>query len=181
VDADPVDADPVDPDPVDPGTGTGTTYTVKPCTPWQDSLESYQRHRHPLGGGADSGCHRHDSSHCPAGQTEQGGHGLQDCRKNDSADNIVTRTQHLIDQGTQAALRQAIDAVKSGLEQQGQSGLINAEGTVEIGKTITETWDSLPQSVKSFVKTTGCGLVASLAVVSIYASAGATAPGWAVA
>ena len=158
----------------------GTTYTVKPCSPYQESLETVQRHKHPIGDrSGDSACHRVGNSHCPAGHTETGGHGSQTCRKNDAPDNIVTRTQHLIETGGSTGLEMAVDAIKEGFEQQGQSGIINAEGTAEIGKIITETWDSLPESVKSWVKGTGCGLVASLAVASIWASAGSTAPAWA--
>ncbi|WP_419854338.1 hypothetical protein [Candidatus Poriferisodalis sp.] len=91
------------------------TYTVKPCTPYQVMPGvTYQRHRHPLGSGTtDTECHHHENSHCPAGHTEHGGHGSQDCRKNDPVDNIFTRVQHLLKQGGKAALKAVAETLRN--------------------------------------------------------------------
>ncbi|MDE0133895.1 MAG: hypothetical protein OXH86_06845 [Acidimicrobiaceae bacterium] len=85
------------------------TYTVKPCSSVQEPLQVVRRHKHGLGGT----CHRVDVSHCPAGHTEQGGHGSQDCRKNDVPDNVFTRIQHLLQQGGKAALDAVVETLKN--------------------------------------------------------------------
>ncbi|MDE0232934.1 MAG: hypothetical protein OXN93_11695 [bacterium] len=172
VDPDPVGPDPVDPDPVDPGTGTGTAYTVKPCTPWQDPLETYQRHRHPLGGGADAGCHRHDSSHCPAGHTEQGAHGAQDCRRNDNPDTIATRIQHIIETGAVKVPDTLATALKKVMEYQGEAALNEAELNVVLGKEIEKFWFSLPPEARAVV----AGVAACAALVGAVAGSVATGP-----
>ncbi|MYH74648.1 MAG: hypothetical protein F4155_07600 [Acidimicrobiales bacterium] len=90
------------------------TYTVKPCTLVQEPLEVVQRHRHPLGDSTTDGdCHRHDISHCPAGQTETGGHGSQDCREDDSPDTIFTRIQHLFELNGKAVLDAVIETLRN--------------------------------------------------------------------
>ena len=77
-------------------------------------MERYQRHKHPLGDSTTDGdCHRHDNSHCPAGHTEQGRHGSQNCRKDDAVDSIFTRIQYMLKQGGKAALEAIVETLKN--------------------------------------------------------------------
>ncbi|MXX43554.1 MAG: hypothetical protein F4190_04880 [Acidimicrobiales bacterium] len=121
------------------------TYPVKPCTPVQEPLEIARRHRHPLGDStADGNCHRHDDSHCPAKQIEIGGHGSQNCQKTDAVDNIITRIQHLIKQGTTTSLDAAREAIEKVLMNLGEDGLRSAEMNQHLGQELLQLYRDLP-------------------------------------
>lgn len=133
----------------DTGNNIGVAYTVKPCTSYQNPLETVQRHRHPLGDSSTvSACHRHDNSHCPAGHTERGGHGSQNCRRHDAVDNFVTRIQHLIEQGTVTSLDAARDAINKALTDLGEDALRNAEMNQHLGQELLDLYNSLPAPVR---------------------------------
>ncbi|MDE0497476.1 MAG: hypothetical protein OXH86_08995 [Acidimicrobiaceae bacterium] len=134
----------------DTGTGTGTStgtgtdqHTVThfvTCPPVQEPLEVVQRHKHGVGGS----CHRADTSHCSAGQIETGGHGAQNCHKTDAVDNIITRVQHLINQGTAGSLNAARKAIEKILSDLGDDALRNAEMNQHLGQELLRLYNNLP-------------------------------------
>ena len=164
-----------------------TTYTVQPCTPYQDPTETYQRHKHPLGDSTtDGACHRHDNSHCPAGDTEQGGHGSQDCRKNDEGGASLTdelrRAVGLFRVGTAKAVEAARAVLNKIAEDHGEAALENAKLNEEFGKEIAALWDKAPPEVKAaaaFVAATiGCVGLVAVAYKSTVATGGTASAAW---
>ena len=133
----------------------------------------YQRHKHPLGDSTTDGdCHRHDNSRCPAGHTEQGRHGSQDCRKDDAVDSIFTRIQHMFKQSGKAAL-EAIEAIVNDL---GEAALEDAEIRQEADDEITawlkhnrdaakRHWNGLLQPVRAASKAGTCAVLLGAAAL----------------
>ena len=160
-----------------------TTDTVESCSSYQGPLRTYERHRHPIGDSSgDSACHRLDDSHCPAGQTETGGHGSGSCA-DDEIGNELIRIAGLIRNGALNAARAALNKIA---EENGEAALENARIREQAGKEIAEAiekvWNETPEEWKVLVKGLaaigGCAVVITLIVKSTAASAGAAAPGW---
>ena len=166
------------------------TTTIKPCSSYQGPLSSYERHRHPIGDNtSESACHRHDDSHCPAGQTETGAHGAQNCRENDAPDSLAARLKQigdLISTGTSAALSQARAMYEAIIEANGESAVAQAEiraaGGEEITRAIEDLWDKIPPEGQAAIEVTaamlGCGLLIYAASKTTVATGGAAAAGW---